>query len=227
MRYALHMLDLQFIRENPDIVRAAIKNKNREDIDLDRILQLADERKKLAGEISDINRRRNEAQSARDSEAGKKLKEELKNAEDRYQALEKELVPLLIKIPNIPSADTPVGPDESGNKVIRSWGDKPAFSFTPKAHWDIGKALGIIDTEKATEISGARFNFIKGDLALMQFALLQWAFSILTSREKLEQVVKEAGLSVDPKAFVPVVVPVMVKKQVQVRMARFLTPEEH
>ena len=220
MRYALHMLDLQFIRENPDIVRAAIKNKNREDIDLDRILQLADERKKLAGEISDINRRRNEAQSARDAEAGKKLKEELKNAEDRYQALEKELVPLLIKIPNIPSADTPVGPDESGNKIIRQWGEKPQFNFEPKAHWDLGKDLGIIDTEKAAEVSGARFAYLKGDLVLLEYALMHFAFDTLTSAEKLQTVISEAGLAVSAKPFVPVLPPILMRSTVMNRMAR-------
>ena len=221
------MLDLQFIRDNADIVRLALKNKNREGVDLDRILALADERKKAAGAVSDINKKRNDAQQARDAEAGKRLKDELKVAEESYQQIEKELVALLIKIPNIPSADTPVGPDESGNKVIRQWGEKPNFSFIPKAHWDIGRDLGIINSEKATEVSGARFTYLLGDLALMQFALIQLCMKVLTNRDELKKVIAEAGLSVSDKPFVPVVVPVFVKKQVQVRMARFLTPEEH
>ncbi|HEY5383374.1 MAG TPA: serine--tRNA ligase [Candidatus Paceibacterota bacterium] len=221
------MLDIAFIRENPDIVRAAITNKNRGDIDLDRILSLAEDRKKIAGEISDINKQRNDAQAARDAEVGTRLKDELKVAEEKYQVVEKELVSLLVKIPNIPSADTPVGPDESGNKIIRQWGERPNFTFTPKAHWDIGKDLGIIDSEKATEVSGARFTYLKGDLALAQFALIQFTLGVLTSRETLEAIIKNAGLTVSSKPFVPVVVPVIVKKQVQIRMARFLTPEEH
>ncbi len=218
--HAFCMLDITFIRENVDLVKAAIKNKNREGIDLDRILELAEERRKLAGEITEVNRQRNEAQKTRDAEAGKRLKDELRAAEEKYQALEKELVSLLIKVPNIPSADTPLGPDESGNKVIRSWGEKPKFNFEPKAHWDIGRELGIIDSEKAAEISGARFTFLKGDLALMQFAILQWALSVLTSRTELEKIIKEAGLSVSPKPFVPVVVPVMMRSTVMNRMAR-------
>lgn len=221
------MLDITFIRENPDIVREALKNKNREGIDLDHILALADERKKLAGTISDINRQRNEAQEARDGEAGKRLKEELREAEEKYQVLEKELVGLLIKIPNIPSADTPVGPDESANVIVREWGEKKAFSFTPKAHWDIGRDLGIIDSEKAAEVSGTRFTYLKGDLALLQFALIQYAFSVATSETTLEGIIRDAGLSVSARPFIPVVPPVFVKKPVQVRMARFLTPEEH
>lgn len=214
------MLDITFIRENPDIVRAAIKNKNREGIDLDRILELADQRKKYATEISEINRRRGEAQAARDIEGGKRLKEELKTAEENYGNLEKELVSLLVKIPNIPSADTPIGPDESGNKVIRQWGEKKNFSFTPKAHWDIGKDLGIIDNEKAAEVSGARFTYIKGDLARLEFALMQFAFDTITNRENLRKVIEKAGLSVSDKPFMQVIPPLMMRSSVMNRMAR-------
>lgn len=222
------MLDLQFIRDNLDIVRAALKNKNREGtVDLNKLLALAEERKLAAADVAEVNRKRKEAADARDAEAGKRLKEEAKAAEDRYAAIEKELVSLLIKVPNIPSADTPVGPDESGNVVLRQWGEKRQFDFTPKPHWELGKELDIIDSEKATEVSGARFAYIKGDLALMQFALLQLVFTVLTSREQLQKIIAQFNLSVSDKPFVPVVPPVFVKKPVQVRMARFLTPEEH
>lgn len=214
------MLDVTFIRENQELVKAAIKNKNRDGIDIDKIVSLADERKKLAGDISELNRQRNEAAKNRDAEAGKRLKDELKVAEEKYQTLEKELVALLIRIPNIPSADTPVGPDESGNKVIRQWGEKPTFNFAPKAHWDLGRDLGIIDSEKAAEVSGARFTYLKGDLALMQFAILQWVMSVLTSKEQVEKIISEAGLSVEAKPFVPVVPPIMMRSTVMNRMAR-------
>jgi len=219
------MLDITFIRENPELVRAAIKNKNREGIDLDKILALADERKVLAGKLADANRGRNEAASNRDAEAGKKSKEEAKALEEQYQTLEKELLALLIQIPNIPSVDTPVGPDESGNKVLRQWGEIPKFDFEPKAHWDIGRELGIIDSEKAADISGARFTYLKGDLALMQFALLQFALGVLTSRETLAAIAKKSNVSIDPKPFIPVIPPVFMHSQVMNRMAR-LNPIE-
>lgn len=215
------MLDLQFLRDNQDIVKAALKNKNREGVvDLDRVLALADERKKAAGEISEINRKRNEAQAARDFEAGKQLKDELAAAEEKHRALERELVSLLTKIPNIPSPDTPVGPDESGNKVLRQWGEKPQFAFEPKAHWDIGADLDLIDSEKAGAVSGARFTYLKGDLAMLQFALIDLAMKTLSSREKLQQIIDEAGLSVPAVPFVPVIPPVMMRAQVMNRMAR-------
>jgi len=221
------MLDLQFIRDNTDLVRLAMKNKNRDDIDLDRLLALAEERKTAAGVVSEINRKRNVAQQARDIEAGKTLKTELESAEEKYRAIEKELVALLVKLPNIPSPDTPIGPDESENKVLRQLGEKPVFDFEPKAHWDLGRELGIINSEKAAEVSGARFTYILGDLALMQFALVDLVFRTLTSRETLRNIIDGAGISVSDKPFVPAVVPVIVKKTVQIRMARYLTDEEH
>ena len=214
------MLDITFIRENPDIVRATLKNKNREGVDLDRILQLADERKTAANEVSEINRKRNVAQEARDFEAGKTLKDELKAAEEKYQGIEKELVALLIRVPNIPSADTPIGPDESGNRVIHQWGEKPQFSFTPKAHWDIGRDLGIIDNEKAAEVSGPRFTYIKGDLALMEHALMSFALQTLTNEVMLKKIIEGAGLSVSTKPFVAVIPPLMMRSVVMNRMAR-------
>jgi seryl-tRNA synthetase len=220
------MLDITFIRENLDIVKAALKNKNREDVDLDRILELAEARKKAAGDISDINRKRNEAQAARDAEAGKQLKDELKAAEEAYQGLEKELVSLLIQVPNIPSADTPVGPGEESNQVISEWGQKPAFSFAPKAHWDIGHDLGLIDNEKATEVSGTRFTYLKGDLAMLQFALIDFAMKTLSSREEVTRIAKEAGIETDTKPFIPVIPPVMMKPQVMNRMARLEPMDE-
>ena len=225
------MLDITFIRENPDNVRAAMKNKNREGVDLDRLLALADDRKKQAGLISDLNGQKNanakkfgpgmdDAAKAAVVAEGARIKDEITKAEEQYQALEKELVSLLVLVPNIPSADTPVGPDESGNKVARQWGEKKNFSFTPKAHWDIGKDLGIIDTEKAAEVSGARFSYLKGDLALMQQALIQFVYSIVTSQEKLREIISKAGLSVSDKPFVPMVVPLMMRSTVMKRMAR-------
>ncbi len=215
------MLDLQFIRDNTDIVRAALKNKNREGtVDINRVLQLAEQRKLAAAAIDDVNRRRKVAADARDAEEGKKLKDESKEAEERYAALEKELVPLLIKIPNIPSADTPIGPDESGNVVAREWGEKPQFSYTPKEHWELGKNLGIIDTEKASEVSGPRFAYLKGDLVMLEMALMDLAFRTLTSEETLAKIIAGANLTVSPKPFVPVTPPLMMRSQVMNRMAR-------
>jgi len=214
------MLDVTFIRENPEIVRAALKNKNREGVDLDRLLVLADERKKIAGEVGEINRKRGVAQAARDQEAGVRLKNELKEAEEKYQTAEKELLGLLLQIPNIPSADTPVGPDESGNKILREWGQKPQLAFVPKPHWELGEQLGIIYSDTAAKVSGARFTYLTGDLALMQFALLDLTLKTLTSQETLQKIIQAANLSVSDRPFALVVPPLMMKSSVMRRMAR-------
>ncbi|MGH7141540.1 MAG: serine--tRNA ligase [Minisyncoccia bacterium] len=215
------MIDLQFIRDNLDIVKAAMKNKNREGVvDLDKLIALAEDRKKLAGEIGDLNHKRNLAAHERDAEAGRQLKEELQELEEKHAALEKELVAMLIKIPNVPSPDTPVGQDESGNVVVRQWGEKPNFNFEPKAHWELGRSLGIINSEKAAEVTGARFTYLMGDLVLLEYALMDFAVRTLTSREKLGEIGSNAGLSVNPKPFTMVLPPLMMRSSVMNRMAR-------
>jgi len=215
------MLDIKFIRENKDVVAKAIIDKKSEPVDLDRLIALADERKGLQQKISDLNQARNVAAAERNIEKGKELKEQLQQIEVDLVRVEKEFVALMIKVPNIPSPDTPVGPDESGNKVLRQWGERPAFTYEPKAHWDLGKELGIIDTESAGEVSGARFAYLLGDLVLMQFALIRLAFEVLTNPETLATIAEEAGLtSFNAKAFVPALPPVMMKSAVMNRMAR-------
>ncbi|MEK7135295.1 MAG: serine--tRNA ligase [Patescibacteria group bacterium] len=203
------MLDIKFIKENKDLVALAAKNRNRE-IDVDEILRVAEERKALRTEIDLVNQKRKEAANARDNAAGTQLKVELEDLEKRFAEIDKQFVALMIKVPNIYSPDTPVGPDESGNKVLRQWGEIPKFDFAPKEHDEIGKALDIIDTETAANVSGSRFTYLKGPLALMQFALIQYGFKLLTE-----------------KGFTPVIPPVFVKPAVQNRMARFMTPEDH
>ncbi len=220
------MLDIKFIRENKDLIQTAIKNKKR-DIDLDELVRLADERKAVKQKVDEVNHKRNEAAKNRNVEEGGKLKLELEELETSFTDLDKKYMALMLKIPNIPSLDTPIGPDESANKVIRQWGEKPVFNFKPKEHHELGKALDLIDTETAAAVSGPRFGYIKGDLALLQIALLQFSLDILTNKEKLEEIAKEANISVPVTPFTFVIPPVFVKPAVQNRMARFLTPEEH
>lgn len=220
------MLDIKFIKENKDIVAAAIKNKNRT-LDIDVLLAAYEKQKALKQNIDDLNQKRNEAAKTRNIELGAALKKESEGLEALRVQAEKEFIALMLKVPNVPSVDTPVGPDESGNKVIRSWGEKPQFAFTPKEHDEIGVALGIIDIETAATVAGSRFSYLKGDLVMLQFALLQFCLKVLTSRDILEGIIKEANLPIKATPFVPVLPPVFVKPAVQNRMARFMTPEEH
>jgi len=203
------MLDIKFIKENKDFVREAAKNKNR-DIDIDEILELYEERKNLKIQIDEVNAERKSAATERNIVLGTELKLKLEKLEKEYLEKDKLFVSLMLKVPNIHSVDTPVGPNESSNKVIRQWGEPTKFNFSPREHDEIGKILGIIDTETASTVAGARFSYLKGDLVLMQFALIQFALSILVKR-----------------GFTPVLPPVFIKPAVQNRMARFMTPEEH
>ncbi len=215
------MLDIKFIRDNPDIVRAAIKNKKGKPVDIDEVLRLHDERKELRQRIDDLNRQKKEIADARDIEAGKRIKEELQGLEAQHAEIEKKLVAFLLKIPNIPSPDTPIGEDESANKVLRQVGEKRKFGpYSPKEHFEIGEKLGLIRSEKAAQVSGARFTYLMGDMAMMQFALLNLALKVLTDEEILKDIASRAGLKVSTKPFVPVVPPYMMRSAVMNRMAR-------
>lgn len=229
------MLDIAFIRENADIVKMAVKNKNK-DIDIDRLITLDDERRVLLKAIETYRAEQNVMSekipsASADEKAGmiekmKVVKDSMKAEEEKLEVVLTEWTKLMLAVPNVPSPDTPVGKDEGENVVIRTWGEKPQFSFTPKPHWELGKALDIIDTEKAGEVSGARFNYIKGDLALMQFALLRFALDTLTNKETLETIAKEAHLDINPRPFVPVIPPVMMRAEVMGRMARLHPTDE-
>ena len=203
------MLDIKFIKENKDLVAQAAKNKNRE-IDVDEIIRVAEERKRLRTEIDLLNQKRKEAANERNVELGTQIKTDLEGLERQYTDIDKEFVSLMIKVPNIYSADTPVGKDESENKVVRNWGEIPKFDFEPKEHYEIGKALGIIDSETAAQVAGSRFTYIKGDLAMLQFALIQFILGLLGE-----------------KGFTPIIPPVFIKPAIQNRMARFMAPEDH
>ncbi len=220
------MLDIKFIKENKDLVAQAVKNKNR-NIDLDELLDLAERRKSVKQEIDSVNQRRNEAAKERNIDAGIQLKKEIEILEKDFTELDKKFISMMVKVPNIPSIDTPVGPDESGNKILRKWGEPTKFDFAPKEHDELGKALGILDIDTAGEISGSRFAYLKGDLVMMQFAIIQFCLGVLTNKEKLEAIAKDYNLSVSVGAFVPILPPVFIKTAVQNRMARFMTPEEH
>lgn len=231
------MLDIKFIRENKDVVKAGIAKK-KATVDIDALLELDEKRLSAmaAAEAlrSEQNKMNNSIASEKDPAVRQQMISEMKLVKDDFKLKEEELErilaewqSLMLKIPNIPSVDTPEGQDESGNQVIRQWGEIPTFSFTPKEHFELGKALGIIDTETAAEVASSRFSYLKGDLVLLQFALIQMCLEILTNKETLEVIAREAGLSLVPSVFTPVIPPVFIRPIVQMKMARYMTPEDH
>jgi len=223
------MLDIKFIRENINLVKKNNKNKKIE-VDLDLFLAFDDERKKLQMEIENLRNERNKISKTKPTETEiiemRKLGEKLKDFEERFKNAETQFEKILFKIPNIADISTPVGIDESENKVIKEVGEKPKFDFKPKEHWELGKYLDVIDNEKAAEIAGSRFTYLKGKLVLLQFALVNLAFSILTDETELKKIIEKNKLKVNSKPFIPVVPPVMIKTEVLHKMARLEPKEE-
>jgi seryl-tRNA synthetase len=220
------MLDIKYIRENADKVKEACKNKKVE-ADVDAVLALDAERRELQAKIEEINKGRNEAAKAKDIERGKALKVEAGECESKIAALETQIAPVMLKIPNVPTDDTPIGPDESGNVVIRKHGEPTKFDFEPKDHVALGEMHGLIDNELGSKVAGARFTYLKGDLVLLQQAIVSYVFSVLTDRGALERIIATAGLEGVPATpFVPVIPPLMIKPEVFQRMARLEPREE-
>jgi seryl-tRNA synthetase len=153
-------------------------------------------------------------------ERGKEIKDSLNTLELQYEKIDSEYQNLLYQVPNMYSEDTPIGLTEDGNVILRQVGDKPSFDFTPQEHWQLGKALNLIDTEKSAEVSGSRFAYIKGDLVLLQFALIQWVLSVLQNNTLIESIAKQANLNIPNKSYTPVLPPVLMKLDVMKRMGR-------
>ncbi|MBP9727935.1 MAG: serine--tRNA ligase [Candidatus Moranbacteria bacterium] len=230
------MLDISFIRANVDAVKEAVVAKNLT-LDVDALLAKDGERITLLQELEELKSLKNDIndlikESKTDEERaeiiakGKEIKVKIDELEPRYTALKKEFDELMLAVPNIPSADTPRGKDESENVVLRKVGVLREFSFQPKEHWELGEALGVIDTERATKVSGTRFTYLKGDLALLQFALVQYVFSVLSDETKLKEIIANAKLDVPSTPFVPVVPPVFIKPEPFERMARINPKDE-
>ena len=224
------MLDIKFIRKNKEEVAEAIKNKNIS-LDLERLLELDKEKVKLLQEIEELNSLKNDlndlikktksdGERKEIIEKGKNIKTKLEIKEPEYKKIKKEYEDLADKVPNVFSEDTPIGKDETENKVIRKSGEPPKFSFKPKDHMALGEALDIIDTKTAAVVSGSRFNYVKNEAAMLQFALIQFVFNLLTDRKIIAKLAKKTN-NPSNKPFIPVVPPAMVKEDIMKKMDRF------
>lgn len=138
-----HMIDLKFLREQTEKLKEVCRQKNVA-LDIDAILNLDTKRRELSGKLDELNRLRNDAAKSKDIEAGKRLKQEGIALEAELAVVTGELDPLLLKIPNPPSDDTPVGKDDSENVVIRKVGEPKTFSFTRKSILSWGRRLGLL-----------------------------------------------------------------------------------
>lgn len=189
-------MDIKFIRENIEAVKEAVKNK-KVSVDIDALLAVDERRRHILKELEEKRAEQNAGsrggpKAPTELELLKRLKEEIKVLEEEQSGVQKEFDGLILLVPNIPSKDTPVGKDEGGNKILREVGKPAVFGFKPKEHWELGRELGVIDMETASEVSGARFGYLKGALGLLQFALVQLVFSVLTDEGKLKKIIKKS-----------------------------------
>jgi seryl-tRNA synthetase len=183
------MLSREYLREHADAYRIALKNRGA-NVDLERFLDLDAERRRTIAQVEALKAQRNTAtqeianlkKNNQDNPAlitaMKRVGEDIKKLDERLAGIETDLRNVELYFPNVPHESVPVGPDETHNRVDRTWGDKPAFSFTPKAHWDIGEALGILDFERATKITGARFSILSGAGAKLNRALINFMLDV-------------------------------------------------
>ncbi|MFQ5925541.1 MAG: serine--tRNA ligase, partial [Dehalococcoidia bacterium] len=180
------MLSLQFIRENPDLVREALQRRQLSE-PIDNVLALDERRRSLLAEVEALRARRNEVSKELGKMEGKppQLIEEMrqiggriKGLDEKLKAIEEELNDLLLRVPNIPHPSVPLGKDESDNRVLRSWGEVPKFDFKPRPHWELGEALGIIDFERGVKLSGTRFYVLRGPGAHLQRALISFMLDL-------------------------------------------------
>lgn len=200
------MLDIKFIRNNPEKVKEACKNKQVK-FDIDALLDIDKKKRELLQAIEQIRAQKNEAsdkiaKSKLDSEKKgiilkmKELDKKGERIEKSLKILTKEFDDLMLQIPNIPFDDVPIGKDDTENVVSREVGEKPKFDFKFKNYLEIAENFDLIDVKRAAKTSGTRFGFIKREAAIIEFALINFAF---------ENLVKEG--------FVPVLPPVMLKEK--------------
>jgi len=198
------MLDIKFIRENLDLVKAGAKKKHLE-IDLDALITVDDKRRALLQEVESSRATQNEAsdkvaaaspeERAKIIEDMRALKEGLATKEKELEEVTREWQLLMVQVPNIPDLSVPDGDSDADNKEVKVWGGKPQFSFTPKSHIDLMLDLDMADFERGTKVAGFRGYFLKNDGALLSFAIWRYAQDFFLGKE-----------------FTPMIVPSLVKR---------------
>lgn len=199
------MLDIHFIREHADLVKAGAAKKHI-DVDIDRLLALDDERKAIRAELDDKRAEQNRAsahialakgpEKENLLEAMRQLKTGMQELEEKYKTVMTPWQELMLQVPNIPDVSVPEGDSDADNQEVKVWGEKPQFDFTPKDHVELMTALGMADFERGSKVAGFRGYFLRGDGVLLMNAIWQLALKHWTG-----------------KSFVPLVVPSLVRRE--------------
>ncbi len=202
------MIDIEFIRKHPQKIAEGLTKRNKDTSLLDQFQSIDNQWRAATTAIEAIRANQKKAAQDRNIEQGKQLKEELKKQEEDLQHIEKDRYDILLEFPNIPFDDVPVGKDERENKEVKKVGNIPSFDFPIRDHVELGESLGIIDIKTAAEVAGSRFYYLKGKAALLEVALLHFAFDTL-SKEGFEAVIP----------------PVMIRPDVYEKMGRLSTSQ--
>ncbi len=193
------MLDIKFIRSNPDEVKDALR-KRRSKLDLGEFLAIDQKRRDLLLEVEELKARRNQAsgEMARMKKSGENaepllaemgvVSARIKTLDEELKAIDQQTSDWVMSIPNIPHPSVPEGVDEADNREVRSWGEKPSLAFTPKEHWELGTALGGLDFETAAKITGSRFVILKGWAAKLERALISFMLDVQTMENGYDEV---------------------------------------
>lgn len=203
------MFDINLIREQPDLVREALRNRQGDPGVIDQVLALDVERRALLGQVEtlkaernnvskEISRMKEPAERQAKIERMREVGDQIAALDNRVREVDVELQAKLATIPNLPLPGNPIGKDEHENVVLRTEGQPRAYAFTPLPHWDLGPALGILNFEQGVKITGSRFYVLKGAGARLQRALIAWMLDLHIRQGYFEQylpfMVKEATM---------------------------------
>lgn len=195
------MLDIKWIRENPELLDAALAARGA-DKQAQIVLDADEARRSVVQRLQDMQARRNSASKEIGAAMGQKdfdkaealkaevstLKEQMQSVEEETRTADAALTDLLARIPNVPYSDIPVGLTEADNREERKFGQKPGWNHPAKEHFEIGEDLGLMDFEAAAAMSGARFTVLKGNLARLERALGQFMLDTHTSEHEIEEI---------------------------------------
>jgi seryl-tRNA synthetase len=214
------MLDIQYIRENPDKVSEKSKQKGYE-VDIAELLRVDNERHEALKKIEELRAKRNEnAKKMKDGkptpeliDQGKKIKTEIAQLEKQYTILDSNFTKLLAAVPNMPLDYVPIGVTEDENVITKTIGRPQNFDFIPRHDYQLGEMHDLIDKERATKIAGSRFAYLKGDLVRLQFAIVQFVLQVLTDERIIQKLITENNLTISSKPFTPVLPPAMLRTE--------------
>lgn len=192
------MLDLKYLRDNLEEAQRRLATRG-EEANLAAFTDLDRRRRELLGESEALKAEKNRVSAiiGQTKDKGqvqgeivrmKEVSAQIKTLDDELKSVEENLQGLLLRIPNLPHEETPVGASEADNREVKRWGDLPTFDFEPQAHWDIGEGLGILDFERGTKITGTRFTLYRGAGARLERALINFMLDLHTGEHKYVEI---------------------------------------